>query len=385
MVGRGPDGRAVATQLQAFSGGVSKSERALVAGTDGSTAEVEEKITQAVKTFGLAPGAQKMMDAERLAAEEAVRTGLYGVWRNPTSGHDFCGRIGPLSRCFCGHDYSEHVWDKAKKKMRPKCGSCQCTGFQYMPRRPEEVGEWWLPRRRGFDVRLWRAKCKCGHSHEDHDPNRLSCRSCACSHFQSAWVCTVCEGKWEDHESLWETEQERHAEGRPIGQAFFPLSTTPQIQDVAFNPSASSSEGGPRSSSLPHRPRPERSVKLMQERCPHYGGAGRSSSSRPGSDGGQAATGFGSLEDAFPSQQPRGLGSLEDAFPPAASRGSAAALLSGRRSGPSSGRDSPLGAAGSAVARGPAATRAISDVAAAAPRRGRPPSGQRPPSGGSRP
>merc|ERR1719188_993405 len=85
MMGRGPDGMALATQFQAFSGGVSKSERALVAGTDGSVGQVEEKITQAVKTFGLAPGAQKMMDAEKLAAEEAVTTGLYGIWRNASS------------------------------------------------------------------------------------------------------------------------------------------------------------------------------------------------------------------------------------------------------------------------------------------------------------
>ncbi|CAJ1350110.1 unnamed protein product [Effrenium voratum] len=89
------------------------------------------------------------------------------VWRNASSCHDFCGRIGPMSRCFCGHDYGAHAWSKGRKELRPACSSCHCKGFRYMPRRPEEIGEWWLPRRKGFDVRIWRAKCKCHHSHEE--------------------------------------------------------------------------------------------------------------------------------------------------------------------------------------------------------------------------
>eukprot|EP00955_Chlamydomonas_euryale_P113298 366209-Chlamydomonas_euryale.AAC.3 len=36
--------------------------------------------------------------------------------------------------------------------------------------RPEEVGEWWLPRRKGFNVHTWRAKCRCGHAHDVHEP-----------------------------------------------------------------------------------------------------------------------------------------------------------------------------------------------------------------------
>ncbi|CAE8647660.1 unnamed protein product, partial [Polarella glacialis] len=214
--------------VQAFSGGVSRSERALVAGTDGSVAEVEANILQAVRTFGAPPGAKKMMDAERLAAEEAMRTGLYGIWRNASSSHDFCGRIGPMSRCFCGHDYGAHAWSKGRKEPRPKCGSCGCPGFRYIPRRPEEVGEWWLPRRRGFDVRLWRANCKCGHSHEEHDSSSLRCRGCGCPSFSSAWECVSCEGKWQDHETLWESEEERRHCGRSVGQAFMPLSSTPE-------------------------------------------------------------------------------------------------------------------------------------------------------------
>lgn len=250
-----------------------------------------------------------MMQAEKLAAEEAIRTGFYGVWRNAASGHDFCGRIGPSSRCVCGHEYSSHVWSKGRKELRPSCGSCSCNGFRYMPRRPEEIGEYWLPRRKGFDIRLWRPKCKCQHSHEEHDPNTLSCRCCGCHTFSSAWECITCQGKWEDHESLWENEEERRLQGKPIGQAFMPLASTPDIQQMVLEtPSQLNVEAD---WSLPYRSKPERSVRLMQERCSNYG---RSNS-----------RGVGSLEDAFPprggsgneaSQAPAFSGGLEDAFPP---------------------------------------------------------------------
>lgn len=206
-----------------------------------------------------------MMDAEMLAAEEAIRTGLYGVWRNEAHGSDFCGRVGPMSRCFCGHDLGHHPW-KNRKALSPACTTCVCNNFRYMPRRPEEVGEYWLPRRRGFDVNIWRAKCKCGHSHEDHDPKFLGCRRCGCATFLSAWMCVACDGKWEDHETIWETEQERRRANRPVGEAFMPLSARPQLQHAVFDPAQS------QSASLPHRSRPERSVQLMLEKCPNYGG-----------------------------------------------------------------------------------------------------------------
>lgn len=293
-----------------FSAGVSKSERMLCAGTDGSVEQVTANIEQAVQQFGPSPGAKKMMKAEQAAAEEAVSSGLYGVWRNTSNGSDFCSRIGPHSRCFCGCGYSDHKWSAGRRELAPACTKCPCRQFKYMPRRPEEVGEWWLPRRRGFDINVWRAKCKCGHGHDQHDPNDLRCPASG-GRYTSAWLCVCCEGKWEDHESLWESEQERRMENKPVGEAFMPLTSTPGIHQAIFNPSP---EEEARSHSLPHRPRPERAVRLMQERCPNYGG-GRG--------------GRGGLEDAFP---PRGAaairaaagGSLEDAFPP---RGGGRAML----------------------------------------------------------
>lgn len=98
---------------------------------------------------------------------------------------------------------------------------------------------------------------------------------------------------------------------RPVGQAFMPLASTPAIQQMVLDDSARGE--GARSHSLPHRPRPERSVRLMRERCDNYGG-------RSGFNALPDDPPFhgASLEDAFPAR--RGgqavAGSLEDAFPP---------------------------------------------------------------------
>lgn len=59
--------------------------------------------------------------------------------------------------------------------------------------RPEEVGEWWLPRRKGFNVHTWRAKCRCGHGHDEHDPGTRRCR-CGCPVFTSNFACLVGAG-----------------------------------------------------------------------------------------------------------------------------------------------------------------------------------------------
>lgn len=45
---------------------------------------------------------------------------------------------------------------------------CRCQGFTFIPSHPEEVGEFWLRRRTGFDPAAWRAKCRCKHTHEEH-------------------------------------------------------------------------------------------------------------------------------------------------------------------------------------------------------------------------
>ena len=43
------------------------------------------------------------------------------------------------------------------------CEKCACKAFAWVPDRPEEVGEFWLRKRRNFDPTTWRAMCKCKH------------------------------------------------------------------------------------------------------------------------------------------------------------------------------------------------------------------------------
>lgn len=220
--------------------------------------EAEEEVYAALKQYGPTPGAKKMMRREVEAAEYAQETGLYGVWRGPNPGADFCARIGPFTRCFCGHSYQEHKWTKSMKELAPACSNCSCKRFKYVPCRPEEAGEYWLPRRRGFDVSLWSAKCRCGESHEAHDPNHLTCprgkRSSPSGQYDSAWECVSCNKKWQEHETVFELEQERQSAGLPVRHAFFPMAEQPEMLDMVLNSNSKSA--------LPWRPKPERSVIL---------------------------------------------------------------------------------------------------------------------------
>ena len=71
--------------------------------------------------------------------------------------------------------------------MQCKTGACGCKMFAFVPGRPEDVGEFWFQRRRDFDPSTWRAKCRCKHTHEEHDPNglrRCKFRGCSCAHFR---------------------------------------------------------------------------------------------------------------------------------------------------------------------------------------------------------
>jgi len=218
----------------------------------------KNSIRAAVEQFGPAPGARAMLDMEKAAAEAAIASGTYIVWRLPPAPRD-CTRVAPNSKCFCGHLAGSHT---LKPRSFP-CGACACKNYAFIPQRPEEVGEWWLPRRRGFDVRTWRAMCRCQHSHEDHDPNFRGCRACGCPNFSSNFLCIACDKHWEEHETIVESEQERRAERRPVGQDFMPLADTPDIQEIVFDPAR---QGPQKPMIAPKMPvKPERSVRLMMQ------------------------------------------------------------------------------------------------------------------------
>ena len=200
-------------------------------------------IRKGIQQYGAAPGGKAMMQMENEAAIEALRTGVYIVWRShKAKGGDFCARVGPRSRCFCGHLFGAHRANtsnttkptKSKRSTSYGCSQCSCLCFQYIPQRPEEVGEWWLPRRKGFNVHTWRAKCRCGHPHDAHDPRTMSCKHCSCSHFSSNFCCVTCDGRYEDHETVFESAAERTRAGRPVGAAFKPLAAQPDLRRAVF-------------------------------------------------------------------------------------------------------------------------------------------------------
>lgn len=208
-----------------------------------------------------------MLDSEAEAAEAAISSGLYITYsseersRRDGKGPSECSRVGPSSRCFCGHSFSQHHF-VSKRDYAPRCSQCDCSHYAFVPSRPEECGEYWLVRRKGFNVHTWRAKCKCGHGHDSHHPNHKRCRACGCPAFESNFACLVCDRSWEDHETLFESTVERAQLGKTYGDKFRPLSNDPEIQQMVF----SASSGAESSRLRPPQVNPdkaERSVRLM--------------------------------------------------------------------------------------------------------------------------
>ena len=191
----------------------------------------KESIRNAVNRFGVAPGAQAMLNLEKEAAIFSIENGIYITWRLPSSEED-CTRVGPGAKCFCGHVFETH---NMSKRTNP-CTQCKCSSFKFIPQRPEEVGEWWLPRRKEFDIRTYRVKCRCNHSHEEHDPVSISCRLCSCFSFNSNFLCLVCDKHWEEHETIYENENERKRQGRNWGQEYMPLEREKDLQEAVFKP-----------------------------------------------------------------------------------------------------------------------------------------------------
>ena len=202
-------------------------------------------VRRGVHRFGVAQGPKKLMRMEEEAAQLAIRTGVYCTWRSGGGGGD-CARVGPRSRCFCVLTYADHGAAPSKSVRggphsslveRPSAAGAagaSCTGFAFVPSRPEEIGEHWLTRRRGFNVNTWCCKCQCGHTHEEHHPASRQCRACGCSAFRSNFLCVVCNKHWEDHKTVFESESERKALGLPTGRHFMPLASTPDIRRAVF-------------------------------------------------------------------------------------------------------------------------------------------------------
>ncbi|XP_074052326.1 protein FAM221B isoform X2 [Macrotis lagotis] len=144
---------------------------------------------------------------------------LYIGWRCPHYLWD-CYRIGNESKCFCGHLLSQH---RIISDISVPCTktACRCQMFCFIPSRPEEVGEFWLQKRSGFDPKAWRALCRCKHNHEEHlatGSHACRHRGCQCNFFQSNFLCAACDRRWEEHETFFESEEKRKQRGRTTGE-----------------------------------------------------------------------------------------------------------------------------------------------------------------------
>ena len=126
--------------------------------------------------------------------------------------------------------FPQHDCNIGKKGEKTGCKNCSCSAFRFIPRRPEEVGMDWLPRRKGFNVHTWRPSCKCKHTHEDHKASMpFKCNACSCYTFESDFVCIGCDRSFEDHQTLYEFESERMQLKKTVREAFRPLANDPEI------------------------------------------------------------------------------------------------------------------------------------------------------------
>ncbi|XP_067950933.1 protein FAM221B-like [Watersipora subatra] len=183
-----------------------------------------------------APRVKKLFDPERKAAVEAQKSGVYIGWRLPGQKFD-CQRISDTSLCFCGHLLGEHAQYNGRSTTVP-CNQmgCRCPAYQWIPSRPEDVGEFWHQRRRNFDPSTWRAKCRCKHSHEEHDCRSRRCKmkGCPCAVFNSNFLCAACDKHWEQHATFFETEAMRRKEGLPVGEAYLPFAEMPNLRNAVL-------------------------------------------------------------------------------------------------------------------------------------------------------
>ncbi|XP_032893664.1 protein FAM221B [Amblyraja radiata] len=181
---------------------------------------------------------KELFDPEREAALDALQTGIYIGWRCPEFKWD-CIRVGVKSKCFCGHLLAEHErFTGTSVRVPCSVAGCTCRAFAFIPSRPEDVGEFWLRKRRNFDPRTWRAKCRCKHNHEEHNTtasHKCNIAGCPCSGFDSNFLCAACDKHWEQHETFFETEQNRKDAGFPYGEAYLPFAEMPNLRNAVLS------------------------------------------------------------------------------------------------------------------------------------------------------
>ena len=225
-----PDLDIDAQQLEAKKQGMTKQEKQMAKMTG-------RVLVNTVKQNRMTKGVQGMMDNERLHAQEAIESGIYVNWSTISQGGKTidCFRIGSNSMCICGHGFPCHEKILNKKKFSSKCKQCKCKAFKYIPVYPEEVGEYWIPFQKNFSYNTYKVKCKCKHAWNEHDgAGFFNCKKCGCGAFNSAFCCAVCNKFWQDHQMMYETEDERRMAGKPVREDFIPFNEMPEMYDALY-------------------------------------------------------------------------------------------------------------------------------------------------------
>jgi hypothetical protein len=55
---------------------------------------------------------------------------------------------------------------------------------------------------------------------------------CTCSNFISNFLCSACNNHWEQHETFFESSNERKQQKLPIGESYIPFSELSDMQQV---------------------------------------------------------------------------------------------------------------------------------------------------------
>ncbi|XP_032809301.1 protein FAM221B [Petromyzon marinus] len=241
----GTSGAATATSARAGAVAKKKPEAVKVVSRRGYTgravipAQKKEivSVAKAMHQENFATKVKELFDPEREATLQALKTGVYVGWRCPDFTWD-CIRVGESCHCFCGHLLVDHH-SYTGQSVHVPCAKpgCGCRAFAFIPSRPEEVGEFWLRKRPGFEPESWRAKCRCKHSHDAHHPRgSLSCKTkgCSCPGFESSFLCAACDRRWEQHETFFDTEKSRREAGLPVGEAYLPFAEIPKLRNAVL-------------------------------------------------------------------------------------------------------------------------------------------------------
>lgn len=214
-------------------------------------AEVEQAVPDGEGLIAK-QGIPDLLQAEYEAALQSIESGLYvSFLPNPSAtipasaaneikaGTAQCCRVGQSSPCRCGHALSEHKSVKLPKRpafiIPPSCERCKCRSYCYSPLFPEECGQWWLRRRRDFNILDWRKVIQTMPRAGADFPafvSGLSNVRCAVffilqrvRQLPDEYACVGCNLKLSDHECLFESRADRVARGAATDQAYIPLST----------------------------------------------------------------------------------------------------------------------------------------------------------------